>query len=329
MFRVLERRTLSARLVFDPEDLYARDRLGPAAHPRPLEPLRFWLIERDIAGARTVYEPPRELRITRNPSGYHLFFGQERITGGSFRDLHLADGNYLIRITGDFYQSVEQTFALPMPNPDQPVTLSLEPNYAYPFPHAYPARPDANTDCATIQITGRYGPTLLRGGLHTPAGEGLEGARVAAVSSSNQYQTDQRGQWVLWFPDDHPSGPVNVRVTLSDGTVLDTPDVCVVQGRETSRGITAAETTPAETALRGWVTRSGVGVENATVEVSGQADQATSMVNGRWLYAFPPNQASTIVSVTATLPAPDGRNMTANNVLVRPPATVTVPTFRF
>ncbi len=307
-------------------DAFARGRLGPNAHPRPLGTLRFWLVSQDVAGVQQVFEPNKELLMKKNPSGYYLFFAEEKLPDGSKRALALPDGNYQILVTSRFYQSVEKEFVLPMPNLNQDLpdgsdpmlqySLDLEPNYAYPFPNTYPLRFGVGDDCA--DVPSRQGPTLLRGSLHTKEGQGLAGASVQVVGTSNVYKTDETGQWVLWFPNDYSTKEEKeaVRVDLPDGSQVDVADVCVVKGRETSL---------AETALRGHVTKAGKNVEGATVKVA--EDSVETDKDGKWFYYFDLNQGETMVNVVASLP--DGGTPASKSVQVRPRSTIVVPTFKF
>ncbi len=355
--RVFERRRLVAKLIFNLEDSYLRERLGPRSHPRPYEPLRFWLVARESPGPREVYPVPRELVITRNPSGYHLFFGEVwlpddearrerssvRRTNRSQRpkrQIDLIDGTYLIRVTSPLYQTEERPVMLPLPNlnvrdpgnPDpalrDPIaqyTLALRPGYAYPFPDAYPIRLDDPDTCPDAPPPGRRGPTLLYGSLYMPDGQGMAGATIRVDGSPATYQTDANGQWVLWFaepqandPNPAPTGPVTVHVAMPDSSVVDIPNVCVVRGCSTSLG---------QAALRGWVLQQRIGVGGATIAVAGQQATITSHANGAWTYYFGLNQPDAVVSVTATLP--DGTSQTQNGIEVRHRATVMVPTFSF
>ena len=191
--------------------------------------------------------------VVHNPSGYHLFFSQQRLPDGNSRQLVLSPGRYVVRVTSPLYQTAEKDVDLPMPNPNQPGTmdaysLDLMPGYLYPFPDVNPSRAQASAGCTEDPRPGRRGPTLLRGTLRSTDGRGIAGAQVQVTGRSNTYRTDDTGQWVLWFSDVHPTGPVTVRVVFPDATVVDVPGVCVIRGRETSLH---------ETALRGWVRRSG------------------------------------------------------------------------
>src|SRR6266511_6423250 len=128
MITVYERRTLTAILILDLEDAFARSRGRPGEHPRPFEPLRFFLVARDIRGTVTKFEPPIELEMARNASGYHLFFGQQKIYGPrgekSTRRLDLPPGKYTLRVTSPLYQTTEKSFDLPIGNANDPNIVS-------------------------------------------------------------------------------------------------------------------------------------------------------------------------------------------------------------
>ena len=348
---IFERHTLAPTLLFNLEDGFARDRLGPHAHPRPQEPLRFWLVARIAPGPREDYGSGRELVVTRNPSGYHLYFGEEWLTadirqGGASvrrprRRTTLAPGRYLIRVTSPVYQDEERTLTVPIPNlngrdpgnPDpslrDPVaqyTFVLRPSYAYPFPDLYPIRIDDPFDCPDPPL-GRRGPTILSGTLHAHDGAGVPGATVEVVGLSASYRTAADGEWVLPFPDQPrvgpdplPQGGMTVRFTLPNRPPIDVPDVCVLRGCSTSL---------AQTGLRGWVQRRGLGVAGARVLVGGRPAAVDTRSGGDWTYYDDLNQpaADEIVSVTATLP--DGASQTINGIPIRRRATTMVPTFTF
>lgn len=298
-------RRLSATLVFDLEDRFARGRGVRGFHPRPLEPVKFLATARIEGGVRKEIVPPLELVVTRNGGGYHLFFGTARRHDGERRERALTDGLYAVRVEGRFYQSAERVDVV-VPTPDRAFSFDLRPNYAYPFP-------------SESTLGGGLGLTLLRGTLHTTDGRGVAGATLQVVGTTEPCVTDATGQWVLVFPDTQASGNVTVRVVLPGGAAQNVAGVPVVRGREAGLG---------ETALRGWLLSAAGGViPGATVQVQGFADLVTAGLDGGWFYYFDLNQAAATVSVTATLP--DGRSQTQINQQVRPRATVVVPTFRF
>jgi hypothetical protein len=332
-------------LIFNVEDQFAGEWTG-LPHQRPLEPLAFWLVARTAPPPDEAYNPPRRLAIRRNPSGYHLFFGKEQLAGGQTRLLDLPDGEYRVRVTSPFYQTVEQTIVIPLPDlnrmdPDNPdparrnpldaYTLRLWPSAGYPFPDPLAIRPqDANRPCDGTNYPGGAGPTLLRGCLLTAGGQPIVGAGVQVPGATGVVATDAGGNWVLWFPNaaasgrptsangngSHPTGPVTVRFTLPDGATVDVPQVCVVRGRAASLQ---------QTGLRGWARRAGAPVARAVVTVSGQPGSAVTDDAGGWAYYFPLDQGEAVVSVTAT--PPGGPALTQQNIQVRPRAVTLVPTF--
>ncbi len=322
MLNIIEQRRTTAAWIFDLEDRFARERGSLGRHPRPLEPLQFWLVGQMVGGIRQDL-PPVELVTVRNPSGYHLFFGEVKSADGRSQRLVLSAGQYIVRVAGPYYQPTELiNTSVPMPNPNDPLSGApyshdLEPGYAYPFPTSNPLRP-GNIPPGCVGAPAGRGPTLLRGTLHAISGMGIKGARLQVAGQSNVYQTDESGQWVLTFPDTQTSGPVTVHVDLPDGSTLDVTNVCVVQGCETSLS---------ETALRGWVLQSGIGVRGASISVSGRPARATTSDDGSWFYYLSLDQPAVSVDVTAALPT--GQTLTANNVQVRPRATIIVDTFRF
>lgn len=298
-------RRLSATLVFDLEDGFARARGTRGAHPRPFEPVKFLATARFAGNVRQDIDPPLELVVTRNGGGYHLFFGAARQPDGSRRERALDDGRYAVRVEGRFYQPLERSDVV-VPTPGRGLLYDLRPNYAYPFP------PNST-------LPGGLGLTLLRGTLHTTDGRGVAGATLQVVGVTEPCLTDASGQWVLVFPDAQPSGAVTVRVTPEGGPPQNVSGVSVVRGREAGLG---------ETALRGWVlSDSGGVIPGASVRVEARAGATAAASDGSWFYYFGLNQGAATVQVTATLP--DGRSQTKTNQQVRPRATAVVPTFRF
>lgn len=318
-----EFRRLAASLIFNPEDRYAREERGVRGpHPRPIGPVTYRVVGQVVNGARQDLPEPLELVTQRNASGYHLFFGTVRLQPeGALRQGVLADGIYVVRVESDFYQPLELDVTLP--REDTPYFVDLQPGYAYPFPPAHPFRPEPGQpfDCTDATAPRGRGPTLLRGGLQTHNGQGIRGATVQVVGQSNTYTTDASGQWVLWFPDAQPTGQVTVHFEVPGaGGAVDVPNVCVIQGRETSLP---------QTALRGWVqSDAGLAIPGATIQVAGQPGSTTTDRIGSWFYYFSNlNQPAATVNVIATLL--DGRSRTQPNVHVQPRATVVVPRFRF
>lgn len=303
-----EIRRLSASLIFDLEDRFARARGTRGPHPRPIEPARFFVtaeIIGGVGGIRQDFARPLELVVKRNPGGYHCFFGTVKQPDGSLRRGALAAGAYAVRAEGGFYQRVEREDVV-LPTHDRAYFYDLPPGYAYPFP-------------TESTLTGGRGMTLLRGGLYETDGRGVAGATVEVIGLTEPYLTDETGQWVLVFADTQASANVTVRVTFAGGAFEDVLNVPVVQGRETGL---------AQTALRGRVlSGAGLTLPGARVEVQGQPGLAATASDGGWFYYFGFNQAAIPVNVNALLP--DGQALTENNVQVQPRATVVVPTFQF
>jgi hypothetical protein len=304
---VAELRALSADAVFDLEDRHARVQGVRGAHPRPLAPARFVAVARITGGGRVELDPPLELGVLRNPSGFDLFFGYAAPVG-SDTARRLEQGTYAVRVSsGGVYQTVERA-DIAIPAPDTPYRFELEPSYAYPFPSGAAAAQGG-------------APTLLRGGLQGPDGTGIEGARVdvPALAAVPTHTTDESGQWVLVFPEGQASGNVSVRFRLPDGTTTNVAGVPILATRDS---------TLPQTALRGSVTTdAGAPIPAATVTVSGQPGSTRSRVDGGWFYYFRPGQPGTNVTVTATLP--DGRSQSRGGVPVQPRSTVVVQSFRF
>jgi hypothetical protein len=299
MFTVYERNTLTANLILDLEDVFARGRGRPGDHPRPFEPLRFFLIDQDLGGGLILFDPPIELEMIRNPSGFHLFFGRQILRGtrGEIftRALDLPPGKYTVRVTSTLYQTMQKTIDLPIGNANDPSVISryhldLQASFAYPFPDVYSLGQPAANSCSNGTFTPRRGTTLLRGVLLDTGGRGLTGGTVRVASRSNTYTTDVSGQWVLWFSEPQPTGPVDVIIQAPGQTAQQVQDVCVIQGHETSLH---------QTALRGWVRRGTMPVANAVISVQGMNGQATSDMHGDWTYVFPFSQAVQEVTLIA------------------------------
>ena len=299
---VADVRTLSASAVFAVEDRHARERGVRGPHPLPIAPVRFRAVARITSAGRVDFDADLDLDVVRNPSGFELFYGSAAAAGERRR---LADGTYaVLALSGGIYQSLERD-DVAIPAPTAPYLFDLDPGYAYPFASAAASARGA-------------GPTLLRGGLQGPSGEGIRGARVDVQGTTRTYTTDESGQWLLVFPDSQQSGAVTVRFRLPDGTTVNVPGIQVVAG---------GDSVLAQTALRGTVlTAEGVPIAGAAVTVSGQPGRTRSGSDGGWFYFFRPDQAATNVTVTATLP--DGRTQSRSPVPVQPRSTVIVESFR-
>lgn len=338
MPEVYERRLQQAIWIFDLEDRYAREMLRRDRHPRPVEPIRFRLTGRMVNGVETPFPRALELVVVRTISGYHLWFGEVWLSPAEARlsnerdvprrRVNLEDGIYVVRVESRVYQPVQRDdIPIPMPDPNAlnstaPFFFDLPPGHAYPFPTSYRMQAeDIPPGCVGATTPQPPGPTLLRGSLHAPDGQPMAGARIEVMAQGMTYSctTDRSGQWVLVFDDSHPTGLVTVRVSFASGEVVSVPGVCVVRGREMSLP---------ETALRGQVQGSGVGVRDAQVSISGQTQAVTTDDLGRWRFFFALNQLDTLVDVTATLPTGEA-TLTEQNMPVKARATNVVPTFRF
>jgi hypothetical protein len=315
MSPTLELRRLSATLIFDLEDAFARQRGVNGKHPRPTGGINFSIVGTVAGGNRQPITPSLQLQVVANPSGYHLFFGGTKSLSRSRQTSGLAPGQYVVRVDSDFYQRTERddvmipsNFAAQAPQAKSvaPYFFDLQPGYAYPFP-------------SVSTIPGGRGPTLLRGVLRNTDGTGIAGATVQVVNQSNAYTTDDTGQWVLVFPDSQPTAAVTVHFVFPDGAAKDVAGVPLRQGN--TNGLPP-------TALRGLVlTKSGVGIAGASVQVSGQTGQAITRSDGSWFFYFDVGQAAAKVTVTAT--TPDGRTLKQKSVSVQPRGTAEVPSFQF
>lgn len=239
---MVDRITQGATLIFDIEDRFARDRGAPGSHPRPLGKLRFWLVGTMNAGVRTPFPAPWELVVSTGPGGYYVF--SDRVIPPSSKTpirRQLTPARYIVQVRSPWYRMEENiNVVIPMPDPNNsnsgaPYTFALEPGYAYPFPATHPVRPNATGNCTPITLPGQAGPTLLRGSLHGAGGKAIPGVRVEVMGPPNKwYVTDDTGQWVLVFDETQSTGPVTVVLTLPDNTVVNIPNVCVIQSCETS-----------------------------------------------------------------------------------------------
>lgn len=352
-----KQRLEQAKFIFDVTDAYARDRGVFGLNPRPLEPLSYRFVARLTPAGAVPLEKPFDLMVQENPSGYHLFFGEIRLPDGRFINLG-PEGQYKLQIKSQFYQRVEMDVdlasmhqAIEASQKIQPTSIQLLPGYGYPFSYSNPYFHDYSQplptqwqehNSAILLSNSAGGPkkgglTLLRGGLFNTLGQGIENAvvRLTPPPAGNlpyEYVTDESGQWVLVFEQDHISGEVNIQFDIPNEGVFDIHNVAVVRGRESRL---------AQTALRGWVLdNQGLGIPNATISVLDQsgnpfAKTSVSGDGGAWFYYFDLNQpthqvggAATVTGqVTVTLS--DGSSLPPKSVPIRPRATTTVPTFKF
>jgi hypothetical protein len=309
-----EFRTLTATLVFDLTDEFAKIRGTRGPFPRPIEPIRIFATAR-VTPDPVVFNPPLQLIVQRNGIGYHVFHNSMKRSDGTVVKKALISGTYDLRVEGDFYQPAVLPGVV-VPAARTAASFSLLPAYNYPFP-------------LELKPTGGRGFALLRGSLHTREGAPIAGARINVDPISadvTTYETTDAGQWVLvcrdtFFPPGVTTKDVTVVVTPPGGPAINVPTVTIDKGKERSLS---------ETALRGWVLARGIGVAGATVEVQGQPGQTRTATDGSWTYYFNidhPLALQLQVDVTARLA--DGRTQTQINQLVQPRATVIVPAFEF
>ena len=298
-----------ASLILDVEDAYAKYSRVRGLHPRPIGQLEFYVVARKTNGIRKDLVKPLQLKVKKNPNGYFLFFGAVEFSQHDFRQGVLEPDNYVIRVRSPlhFYQDAEidDVSIPPKPDDEPSVQIDLLPGFAYPFPTA-------------STLTQGKGITMLRGSLHFTDGRGIGGAVVNATGAIESYTTDETGQWVLIFSDEQESGPVTVDIQYPNGDSKTVPNVQVDQGLNRSL---------LSTAFRGWVlNEAGIGIPDAIIEVYGLPEHSTTDMNGSWFYYFDVSQPEAEVTVTARLP--DGLSLAAQQ-LIKPKATVLVPTFHF
>jgi hypothetical protein len=233
------RTALTVRLI----DGWARDQglWGPA--PLPLGRTSYFLFAAvDAAGNEREFPHPTRLIVTRNASGYDLFFGHVCPPDKIRRRGWLPDGTYRLRVESDYYQRFEQQVDVSTPKGTQRLAVPhewvLQPGYAYPFGESLPLGKAqvGPGPCTAATFPGARGITLLRGVERDAQGKGIADAKVEAVGLPNvSYQTGANGQWVLVFPRGQRTGPVTIRVLRADGSLLrELANVCVVRGREAS-----------------------------------------------------------------------------------------------
>jgi hypothetical protein len=216
-----EERRRRAVLIFDLEDRFAREQGFRGPHPRPIEPITFYLTGQAAGngGSAPEFEAPWQMLMRRNPSGHHLFFDTVKLPNGAIRQARLPAGNYQVRVESPVYLPQETVVPIPFdPVPYQPIALDLQPNYLYPFALS--------------------GSTLLRGYVQDAANNSIENVTVSVtvpVRNGDQtndeeitFNTDAAGQWILIFPNNivFPSNGdqsnklnIQVRFALPDGNI--------------------------------------------------------------------------------------------------------------
>ncbi len=295
-------------LILDLVDSYAKSCQVRGPHPRPIGYLEFHVIAQKKSGERAEFPKPLPLKILKNSSGFFLFFRKVEMLSSKFHQI-LEPGSYVIRVRSPqhFYQDiVVDNVSIPSkPNETPLVRLNALPGFAYPFP-------------TSSNLTQGKGSTILRGSILHRDGLGIAGVAVNADDATNPYTTDETGQWVLVFSDDHPSGAVTVNIEYPDGTVELVTNVLVEQGFE--KGLLS-------TAFRGRViNETGVGIPDVAIEVNGIPGQSKTDSQGGWFYYFNLTQPEAMVEISVSLPS--GISQTVEQQ-AKPHATLMIPTFQF
>ncbi|WP_086930812.1 carboxypeptidase-like regulatory domain-containing protein [Agarilytica rhodophyticola] len=291
----------SATAIFALEDRFKRDQGTQGRRPQPFGDIAFYLTGQTTAASFTAFSEPRKLAITRNPSGYYMFFNKYYMGERSYQ--HNYEGIYRLRIVSQFYQVHEQDIQLPTAS--GAISIELEPKHTYPF--------------VSSDAVSRGGVTLLRGTAYAADARGIEGLRVEVPGRSNTALTDQSGQWVLVFPEADGGGDVMVRHRFANGDVVDVANVPVVSRQSNSLQ---------QTGIRGQVLNDdGIGIAGARIFVEGFSGQAYSAHDGRWSYYFGFTQPAVTVDVVAELS--NGTTRTRFGVDVQARSVTAVPTFRF
>jgi len=328
-------------------DSLARSLRTAGEFPRPIGEFRCDILAATAPVALT-FDPPRQLYVLRNRSGYVVLDGTYSNTKEPDRRWPLAPGTYRVRVVSDYYQDAEFSMQWPLapgvrrvavpqqpPQPNDPGSVELLPGPSYPMPDVSASR---------FQL----GPTILRGSAYRTDGTPNAGAKVEVLNlaflapatlpplgnwpflSAN---TDALGNWTLVLPDrryfdatpeippGNPPGtvtrPISVRIQYPGGPV--TRQRIVKLGSEFSFR---------NTALRGQVlARSGRPIAGATITTSANALTTRSRADGVWFLYFDLNQAA-VANFTVTATIPSGATATVSAVTLQPEATIVVPTFQ-
>lgn len=310
----IEYRSRTATRVFDIIDGFALQRGLAGARPRPIGQVQLFLIADHTPGAGQVFATPPELLLTASNGGFSISFGLVRQPDGSQVAGQFGAGPYLLRARSDNYQvtDFDNVFLPATAGQPEPYEMVLAAAYTYPFP--------VTATAPSVEVGGTTSAALalLRGAMLAPDGSGVVDATVSAPSSI-PYRTDTDGQWVLVFTDGVPAaGLVDVTITAPGTGPVVVTGVAVTPG---------GEAVLPQTSVRGRIVAPGADPSAAVVQVLGQPGQAGVRGDGVWAYYFPPAQAATTVTVTATLP--DQPSVTAPGVQVIPRTTTTVADMRF
>jgi hypothetical protein len=314
------------------------------AFPAPLGPLAYELTAA-LPPAAAVYVPPLPLWSRRNASGYWLLDGSFSDPDDPEQRRPLADGKYTVRTHSDYYQDASFTLTWPptaqqtrvLDAANQPLNVSLLPGAAYPLP---------NTTMSGLQL----GPTILRGGTLTSAGDPLAGILVEVVNLALiqppelpplvnwqpflQPLSDDRGGWAIVLPGRRffdatsevpPAGTVlplhrqfTIRTHYPTGQIDRVEDV-----------VLGSDYAVRNTALRGQVVGPRARpIAGARITSSAGAASSVSRSDGSWFLYFMPDQV-TVPNVTVTATLPDGTALSDTTATLLPKMTVVVPTFNF
>lgn len=309
-----EYRGRTATRVFDIIDGFALQRGLDGARPRPIGQVRLFLVADHTPGANQAFATSPELLLTTSASGYSISFGLVRQPDGSQIVGQFGAGPYLLRVRSDNYQVIDfdNVFLPATAGQPEPYEMVLAPACTYPFP--------VTATAPSIEVGGTPSAALalLRGAVLAPDGSGVVDATVSAPGAVS-YRTDTDGQWVLVFADGVPAASlVDVTITAQGAGPVVVTGVAVTPG---------GEMVLPQTSVRGRIAAPGVDLSTAVVQVLGQPGKAGVQGDGVWAYYFPPAQAATTVTVTASLP--DHPSITVPDVQVTPRATTTVPDMRF
>lgn len=294
-YEVWERRVTAPTLVFDLVDLFLRERRTAGPRPRVRGRVRYRVVATEAGGVRTSLDAPLDMVMTRNTSGYDLWFGEVTRDGETARRYRpLLPPALVVEIDADRYQRVE-TLVTALPVPDPPRRLALLPGATYEFP-------------TTTTLPGGTGPTLLRGTLRRPDGTGIPGARVRVDPRPVGQPlpepvcvTAGSGDWVLAFDDAVATMPATrVQITPASGPVTLVTEVRITRGdTEALRQASLAGAT---------VRASGAPLPGVVVTADRTPGiSTTSDTDGRWelwlpIEQFLPSGGLQAVNVTATPP---------------------------
>lgn len=213
-----------ATLVFSVIDRYARA-LGLRSQ-HSLGSLSYAVLGWIENGARVDFPEPFPLKTVRNSSGYDLFYDQVLNPDGVHLRFRLPENRiYVVRISGDYYQSVTVE-DVPLPSGRTPYEVTLEPGYRYPF---YPPG----------VLPKSLAPVLVRGSVQDMRGKGMGGVllRLTYQNIVHAYVTDATGQWVI---DLKPPAPL----PLAAGLRIDFPVPAIQQGATVHVALVQADGTP-------------------------------------------------------------------------------------